>query len=349
MSRVISISRDEQRLDAACRWILKLDNGSLADPELLALSAWLDEQSENLDVLLEVASLWDKTDTLSRLADLFPHSSGSFQEPPRAQTLWGAGSAVAAGIGVFVIGFTILLTVLNIEENTNIPQQAAVYETAVGERKTVLLPDGSEIVLNTNSQLSLAFTSSARILNLSRGEILVRVAKEDRPLSVVANDQIVQAKGTAFSVEITEEQYVNVMVTEGKVVVGIQSPDSTEDFPVPPELEILAHNALSAGEELILGHPEAEKKSVTPEEIKVKLSWNEGRLIFRSEPLERVLREVERYTSVEFIMLDERLKSKVLTGHFRTGDVETLLDLLESNFNINYQYEGKDLIVLTSL
>lgn len=349
MSRVISISRDEQRLDAACRWILKLDNGPLTDPELLALTVWLDEDSENVDVLLEIASLWDKVDTLSRLAGLFPHSNGNFQEAPRARNFWGAGSSVAAGLGIFVIGFTILLSVLNIEENTNIPRHAAVYQTAVGEIKTVLLPDGSEIVLNTNSQLSLAFTSSARILSLSQGEILVRVAKEDRPLSVVANDQIVQATGTAFSVEITEEEYVNVMVTEGKVVVGIQSPNSDGDFSVPPELEILAHNALSAGEALILGDPEAEKRSVTPEEIKVKLSWNEGRLIFRSEPLGRVLREVERYTSVEFIILDESLKSKVLTGRFRTGDVETLLDLLESNFDINYQYEGKDRILLTSL
>ena len=50
----------------------------------------------------------------------------------------------------------------------------------------------------------------------------MRVAKEDRPLSVMAIDRIVQAKGTEFVVEITNDQKVDVMVTEGRVVVGIQ-------------------------------------------------------------------------------------------------------------------------------
>lgn len=349
MNTVISISRDEERLEVASRWIVKLDKGLLTDHEQRALDAWLEESSENLEVLLEVAALWDKTDTLSRLADLFPHSNVSFEEPPTTKTFWGLSQSVAVGIGILVIGITVLLSVFNAEINSNRQQQAAIYETAIGERKTVLLPDGSEIVLNTNSHVSLAFSSSARVLNLARGEILVRVAKEERPLSVVANDRIVQAKGTEFTVEITEDQYVNVMVTEGKVVVGLQSPDMSEDSIAPPELEILAHNALTAGEELTLGYPKAEKKSVTPEDIKVKLSWNQGRLIFRSEPLEEALREVERYTSVEFVILDESLKSKVLTGLFRTGDVETLLELLETNFNINHQFESKDRILLTSL
>ena len=86
----------------------------------------------------------------------------------------------------------------------------------IGGPKTALLPDGSEVVLNTNSQFAVAFTPSARVLHLVRGEILVRVAEDRvRPLSVVVGDRVIQAVGTVFVVEITDERKVELMVSEG--------------------------------------------------------------------------------------------------------------------------------------
>ena len=85
----------------------------------------------------------------------------------------------------------------NFDSDRPLPTQSAAYETAIGKQKIVQLPDGSEVVLNTNTQLSLIFTPSARVLRLARGEILVRVAKdESRPLSVIAGNRIVQANST---------------------------------------------------------------------------------------------------------------------------------------------------------
>ena len=88
---------------------------------------------------------------------------------------------------------------------------------------------------------------------------------------------------------------------------------------------------------------------VESDDIEVRLSWRKGGLIFRSIPLEKALREVERYTSVEFEVLDEKLKSRILTGRFRTGDVTALLDMLETNFGIQAEYDGEDRIVLSSI
>jgi ferric-dicitrate binding protein FerR (iron transport regulator) len=78
------------------------------------------------------------------------------------------------------------------------------------------------------------------------------------------------------------------------------------------------------------------------------LSWKKGGLIFRSVPLEKALRQVERYTPVEFEVLDDTLKSKVLTGRFRTGDVTALLDMLETNFGVHAEFDGADRILLRS-
>lgn len=352
MNSVVPISRDDERLEAASRWILKIDEGSLSEADSAALDEWLNEDSRHREVLLEVAAVWDKTDALANLADLFPHEAIDNHAPTEVHRRSRVfGTAIAASLIGLLVSAAMLLP------RFEVPTQVAAYETAVGEQKTVLLPDGSEVVLNTNSQLSLTFTASARVLNLTRGEFFVRVAKEHRPFSVVAIDQIVQAKGTEFSVEIMEGQLVEVMVTEGKVVIGIQpklsiGPDVVDvenTFIEPPVLTQLAENTLSAGEEVILREAEPVKRIVTSDDIEVRLSWKKGRLVFRSEPLENVLREVERYTSVQFVVLDESLNFEVLTGRFRTGDVETLLGLLAENFNINYEYDGENRVLLSSL
>ena len=186
---------------------------------------------------------------------------------------------------------------------------SAEYATAIGEQKTVLLPDGSEVVLNTNSHLAVTLTPARRLLRLVRGEILVRVAEDHaRALSVVAGDRIIQALGTEFVVEITDNNRVELMVTEGKVVVGIQPSivvppvgdiealDSTNLLPLLAELD---DNVVAAGESVIMttAEPVPIKEAVSMDEIEVQLSWKDGRLIFRSEPLEYALREVERYTT----------------------------------------------------
>ncbi len=360
MNTVVSISRDDERLEAASRWILRIDEGMLSAGDKAALGAWLDEDPRHRDVLLEVAAVWDKADALARLADIFPHEITDRQVPYVAQRRpWTIGTAIAASLIVLAVSITMLLPrpETALDGAPTIPTQSAAYETAIGEQKTVLLPDGSEVVLNTNSQLSLTFTASARVLHLARGEILVRVAKEDRPLSVVAADQIVQAKGTEFTVEITGEKHVEVVVTEGKVVVGIrQTPgglhgadnQDVDSFVLPPVLAQLADNTLSAGEEVTLGEPDAAKKVLTADEIEVRLSWKEGRLIFRSEPLEKALQEVERYTTVEFVLLDDDLKSELVSGIFRTGDVEGLLASLELNGKIVHKFDSENRVLLSS-
>jgi len=361
MNNIVSISRDDERLETATRWVLRIDEGILDADDKVALQSWLDEDPKHSDVLMEVAAVWDKTDALAALADLFPHESmdnkASFTVQHRP---WAKGIAVAASLMLLVVSVTVLLPRLDkVDDNYSMTStQSKAYETAVGEKKTILLPDGSEVLLNTNSQLTLNFTASARVLNLTQGEILVRVAKGDRPFSVVANNQIVQATGTEFTVEITKEQHVEVIVTEGSVALGIL-PKATlpsvvnntnaTHFNEPPVLALLANNTLSAGEEVTIRADGFVKETITDDDIKVSLSWTNQRLIFRSEPLEQVLREVERYTTVKFTVLDENLKSQVLTGRFRTGDVDTLLLVLKENFNITYEFDGDNSVLLSSL
>lgn len=367
MNRVVRLSRSEERLEAASRWVLKLDEG-LGVEEHTALEAWLAEHPSNAAELVEVAEAWDKLDSLSRLSSLFPLVDARVRAQPPARR-GGRPWAVAAGLSS--LGIVALLLLLNagtkapdgFDSGRPAPATTARYETPIGSQKTVLLPDGSEVVLNTHSSLDVRYTDEARVLYLYRGEIHVEVAEDPiRPLSVVARDRVVQAVGTSFSIEITDEQTIELVVVEGKVVVGVH-PRPVSASPsnlaaeagaepataTPPILEQLDSNTVSAGEALVLGTDESVKTAVTEDEIEVKLSWREGRLIFRSEPLADVLAEVQRYTTVEFVLLDDDLKTRTLTGRFRAGDVDTFLASLRLNFRIVHEYDGDKRILLSKL
>ena len=108
-----------------------------------------------------------------------------------------------------------------------------------------------------------------------------------------------------------------------------------------------AHSPNSEGETTILGSPGEEIAKISPEEIAVKLSWREGNLIFRGESLAEAVDEIGRYTSVEFVILDENLKKLRISGLFKSGDVEGLLATLRKNFNISHTRQGKETVILS--
>ncbi len=363
-STVTPISRDEDRLEAASRWVLAIDEG-LSPTDEQRLESWLAEDPRHTAVLLEAAEAWDKLDSLSRLAELFPLEDERLQPVrPAARTrsrvftpgVWAAAASVLVAVTAGLVVFTDI-ALPGFDRAHPVVPVAATYETVVGKQKTVLLPDGTEVVLNTDSELRVAYTDTARVLHLVRGELHVDVAEDPaRPLSVIAGNKVVQALGTEFSVQITDEQHVEVLVTEGKVVVGVQParnrplPESQDSqVLVPPVLVQTEVNTVDAGEALVLGAPDEAVTPVTTDQIEVKLSWKEGRLIFRSEPLADALAEVERYTTVEFVLLDEDLKARTLSGRFRAGDVDTFLALLEANFRIGHEFDGDDRVLLSSL
>ena len=207
------------------------------------------------------------------------------------------------------------------------------------------MPDGSELLLNTNSRVYADFSGNARKLTLEQGELYVRVAHDPvHPLTVRAADKVVRAVGTEFNVVIAQNQDVEVIVTQGKVLIGV-----TERSPAPQAVGGKdAEIPVVAGERILLNSEKQVVNEINADELTVKLSWRDGNIIFRGEPLAIALNEIEKYTPVEFLIQDEQLKTIRVAGLFKAGDVDGLLATLKQNFNISYERAGQDTIVLKS-
>ena len=284
-------------------------------------------------------------DALTRLSDVFPHAPAKQRQSARLPL------ALAASFVVAVVGIWVGTDLYEAPDSVPavIAPEAYLYETAIGEQAAIALPDGTQVRLNTNTSIRVSYTAERRLVTLERGEIHVQVSHDpSRRFSVIANDRVVQAVGTEFNVEITSDQSVELVVTDGIVLVGILEGAGSRDNPDSPSILPPSAVSVSAGQEIILASSAEAVRTIEPEEIEVRLSWTEGSLVFRGESLEEAITEISRYTSVEFRFLDEESKRVRVAGLFQTGDVDGLLSALRENFNISYERIDNGTILLSA-
>ncbi|MES2532433.1 MAG: FecR domain-containing protein [Pseudomonadota bacterium] len=93
--------------------------------------------------------------------------------------------------------------------------------SAIGERRTLRLPDGGELMLNTGSAVNIRFDAERRVLQLVRGEILVQTAADamQRPFLVQTAAGTARALGTRFTVRQRDDASVDVGVLQGAVAL----------------------------------------------------------------------------------------------------------------------------------
>lgn len=231
-------------------------------------------------------------------------------EPARSMpwTRWAAIAAVlvALAAGIFTIGTMQRIWSPGGSPGTGDNPPALTLATARGEQRTVTLPDGSEMTLDTDSAVSLAFTGTRRDLTLARGRALFAVSHDHaRPFAVRAGRHEVVALGTRFDVRLDPNRF-GVTLVEGRVAVSGTAPGA-------PPIE------LRPGQQLIqeTGQP----PRISAIEAEEQLEWRNGMISFQDETLAAVAEELNRYSNERLIVRDPAVARLRISGTFRTGDV----------------------------
>jgi transmembrane sensor len=128
-------------------------------------------------------------------------------------------------------------------------------------------------------------------------------------------------------VRIRNDNEVALLVTDGKVLVAKQEVQQTIEKIVAERLPATSM-AVAKGEKVVLGATQETIAKADDNEITAQLSWRQGNLVFRGETLEDALVEINRYTSVQFEVIDESIKQERIAGLFKAGDVDGLLAAL---------------------
>jgi transmembrane sensor len=205
------------------------------------------------------------------------------------------------------------------------------YDSALGELRSITLPDGSIVTLNTQSDIEVRYSNTARTVELRRGEALFRAVKDKtRPFRVMVDGSMVQAVGTEFNVYRRAEGAI-VTVIEGRVSILPPSPLGEEG-----RVEGLS---LSAGEQLAISH-NATVRRLDPSAVTRVTTWTQRRLVFDQAPVSEVVSQLNRYNRQQLLVADPNLARRVITGTFESGDPASFVQFLVQQGGVTVREEA---------
>lgn len=198
--------------------------------------------------------------------------------------------------------------------------QVRDYQTAVGERRNVTLPDGSQVLLDAGTRLQVRRHLRSRQVLLVRGQARFEVQHSAwRRFQVDAGPVHVRNYGTVFDVD-RQGDLSEVTLWRGEV--GVRVDGSEAEQRLKPGQRLLAQ----AGS---LSPPEA----VSPD----RADWTHGRLQFDRLPLSEVLRILQRYHDRPIVLDDPALGPLLVSGVFDADRAETAVALLPDILPVQLQ------------
>lgn len=309
----------QARIAVAADWQLRLKN----DPALEISSEFLEwiSDDKNCRAYRAVEEGYAALEDIGALPEILEmrrdalrraHHVGTRRWLPKA---WVARAA-AAIVAVAMLGSGVLYMVLH---------NANVYETGVGERRIVALPDGSRISLDSDTEVQVHYTEHARTLDLDRGRARFDVAHDvTRPFTVTAGTETVVAVGTSFNVEKIGKKIL-VTLIQGHVVIKSAVPeDEPKEKSKPPV-------SLTAGQKMVASLDN--KPVVAQANLQAATAWEAGHLVFEDTTLAEAVARVNRYTEKP-VIVDPSVADLHISGVFNAGDVGSFVSAVTSYFPI---------------
>ena len=358
--------------EEAGAWLIKLDGDRAPSAEELAsLREWLERSPVHREELGNLVDFWGKINVLTELAVPLgraeARASRSFVESLRHAIPQSRRAGLVTA--VIVVGIGVAAT-FSLRPDPFLSSNG-LYATSVGQQQPTTLADGSVVLLNTNSQIKVDYNNEHRNIRLLQGEAHFTVAKSAaRPFRVYAGNGRVQAVGTAFSVYL-KNNTINVTVTEGRVELASVNRPSTNRLPprgtpsgtdqssgsnaIVDSVLVETLGTIKAGESATLQNfLDADTAStinaietVEAEEMAKRLSWREGVLTFAGDPLEDVVDEISRYTTVSIEITDPVVRATRIGGRFPIGETEAMFDALEANFGLRVTRLSHDHVLVS--
>ena len=359
----------------AADWYARLQAGNMERAEREQFVEWLRESHVHVAEMLRVAQIhgalerfqrWVRistgpktdADNIVQLPSPQEGSSLAPQDPhltPRSPP--GQTRRMGPGPRLFAFAATVLLIVASLVVLPRIRGQ--IIETDRGERREVVLADGSRLQVDPETRLRVKYSDSVRKVLLERGRALFHVAKNpNRPFLVQADATTVRAVGTAFGVE-QRLQGVIVTVAEGKVAVfqsgNEASPVSSSHGQVIRSSDRLSPETRGAGEVLLTANQQVTvQTSGSAEPVRQidsqrALAWAQGRLIFQNDQLGQAIAEFNRYNHVQLTVTDPELAAKPVSGVFNAAEPEAFIAFLQSVTEIEIARDGDRSITIGSV
>lgn len=213
--------------------------------------------------------------------------------------------------------------------------EAVEFATHVGEIRTEKLADGSSVILDTDTQIRVAFTGKVREITLVQGQAHFDVAHNAaRPFKVIFGKGTVTAIGTSFDVTAFANSQMVTLLGGRVVVEGPDTPSGSAD-----------RTMLSPGQRVIL-KPDGRLTPPSTIDLDSVSSWQHGRIDLADLTLGDALAQVNRYSATKIIVREPSLANSRVSGVFRAGDINAVATALCAYFDLKVVQRTPEAIII---
>jgi ferric-dicitrate binding protein FerR (iron transport regulator) len=315
MDNITRAGPDPRVVKQAISWMLRLRNNRANTRLSLQCQHWREAHHDHELAWQRVQALQQELSSqLTAIPGTHKALENSAQGLGRRQALKLLSGALLAGSAVWasrdLIGWQ---------------RWTSDFATATGARRSLQLPDGTRLQLNTDSAVDVDFNAQQRLITLVRGEILVTCGTaSSAPLLVQTQHGLLEGIDGRFTVR-QDSDCTRLNVVSGNV--AIHSPHR------PDGLSTQVH----AGESYLVRQTEA--RPAPPPDMDVA-AWADGLIVTRNMRLTDFLSEVGRYRP-GYLGCSMDSADLRLSGVFRLEDTDKLLAILPRTLPVQVRYRTR--------
>jgi transmembrane sensor len=312
-----SISSGKVRAEAAA-WIAQLHDEQRSPNLEARVQVWLDASEDHRRAFNRMTYVWER----SRLIEMRARDDLSVSRLGRRSRFAPWATPLAATL---VLAATV--AVYYWRSNTLV--------TGVGQQEVRLLPDGTRVVLNTNTRIEVNYDKLARRVRLVHGEAWFEVSKRPTwPFLVGVDGQEIRALGTSFIVRHDDMQDLSVTLVDGAISVA----------PIAPNGEGPSQGSriLAPGQRLIISRHHA--PSVDRPELTRVTAWERGRVDLDGT-LGDAANEMNRYSTTHVTVADAKVAQLHIGGVVHAGNTDEFVKIATALFGLRADRHGDDIVL----
>lgn len=320
------------------------------EQELRRLLHWLKSPDNHNELDLVVKPLWDTIDKNTvrpnserekeLRAEVSLLLSGIKQKDTKTSNPGVRGKNRSNGFyriaAILILVFSVTFGLLKVLDRPS-PQLTYTEKSSnKGEKKNILLADGTKIVLNSDTKLRIPanFNKEERIIEME-GEGFFDVTPDpDKPFIIKSGEAQVRVLGTSFDFKsYREDDFIKLTVSTGKVRVNVADQDL--QLSVSPN-EHLSINKIDG--------------NISKETIRENnyIKWIQGSLYFNREPIREVVKTINRTYNCKVILQCNNCDYKI-TGTHDNKSIEAVIEAICFTTGLHSRREGDNIIIYDKL
>ncbi|WP_316796149.1 FecR family protein [Pedobacter agri] len=260
---------------------------------------------------------------------------------------------VAAAIVVVAGSALLYLSYYNFKKNVP-TQEIFTWATKSGERKKIRLQDGTSVILNAKSALSIikGFNRETREVNLVGEAYFDVVHNKDKPFQVHTSDFNINVLGTAFNVK----SYPDEVTSEATLIRGSITMEAVDGngglITLKPSQKVTFYKNIDAPKKARLTKASSSRPEIAinhytliKDSTIVETAWTNNRIEIYDQDFDEIKDVFEKWYNVEIKFTSSQVEKYRFTATFSNETIEEALKALKDVENFKYEIKGNQVII----